>query len=257
MPSPNNKLAQIQPVQITDNIKYLFKALTDGTAAKMSGGRIPTMNSQAASGLIGSWIVETGRPGLQNLDVIERVNGMGRGISQYTGARRSAYEKARSQAVKQGIDPNSPQWQLQYFVHEYLGKHDPAPGKSLIGYTRVFERAPKNMSPAEAAKYFTGSASAGTGYFRPSVPHLERRGAAAEQIFNFFNQPQAPAQPPANNWLQKLGIPLFNKSEYPNTPVRYDQQMKMIVPTGPSRGGSTPVRYDPQMKLMAPLVRSA
>lgn len=48
---------------------------------------------------------------------------------------------------------------------------------------------------------------------------------------------------------QSLNIP-----QGPYTPVRYDQQMKMMVPT---QYPSTPVKYDQKMNLMAPQVRSA
>jgi hypothetical protein len=40
----------------------------------------------------------------------------------------------------------------------------------------------------------------------------------------------------------------------PATPVRYDEQMRMMVPVPPP---STPVKYDERMNLMAPMVRKA
>lgn len=260
MPSPNNKLAQIQPVQITDNVRFLFGALTGDMIEKLSGGKIKKMTPQQAAGLIGSWVVETGKPGLQNLDVVERGRGLGRGISQYTGARRSAYDRARQNALARGENPNTAQWQLKYFIDEYTGKHDPRPGASLIGYTRVLESAPKTLNPAQAAQYYTGSAAAGKGYFRPSEPHVERRAAAAQQIFNALSAPPKPAAPPApqgdtwfrlpplpNPWKQSLEIP-----RGPYTPVRFDDHMKQLVPSG-SQYHQTPVRYDQQMKMFAPV----
>ena len=187
----------------TPEIDYLFSALTSNTISKMSDGKIKPMSREQASGLIGSWIVETGNPKLQNLDVVERGAGAGRGLSQYTGPRRIAYDKARQIAISKGQDPNTPQWQLNYFVSEYVGKHDPAPGKSLIGWTRIFENAPAKGSAADFAKYFTGSAASGQGYFRPGVPHTESRANAAQQVFNLYGtarpasiQPTAPAAKP-------------------------------------------------------------
>jgi hypothetical protein len=182
----------------TPEIDYFFKALTSDTITKMSNGKIPKMTPEQASGLIGSWIVETGNPKLQRLDVVEKGAGAGRGLSQYTGARRDAYDRARAAALAQGQDVNSPQWQLQYFAQEYTGKHDPAPGKSLIGWTRVFESTPAKGSAADFARYFTGSASSGQGYFRPGVPHTESRANAAKQVFNLYGTGRPASVQPAS-----------------------------------------------------------
>ena len=173
-------------VKASPNINYLFGALTSDKITKMSGGRIPKMTKEQASGLIGSWIIETGSPTLSNLDVTEKGAGAGRGLSQYTGPRRVAYDRAASVAKAQGIDTNSPQFQLRYFAQEYAGQHDPAPGKSLSGWTRVFENAPAKGSAADFAQYYTGSADSGSGYFRPSVPHTESRADAAGQIMRLY-----------------------------------------------------------------------
>ena len=190
-------------VQASPNINYLFGALTSDKISQMSGGRIPKMTKEQASGLIGSWIVETGSPTLSNLDVIEKGAGAGRGLSQYTGTRRVAYDRAAAVAKAQGIDTNSPEFQLRYFAQEYAGKHDPAPGKSLIGWTRVFENAPAKGSPAEFAKYFTGSAASGSGYFRPGVPHTESRANAAQQVMSLYGTGRpaqvVPVQKPATS----------------------------------------------------------
>ncbi len=171
---------------------YLWRALTDGTVERLSGGRIPKMTPQQAAGLLGSFIIETGRKTLDPLDVIEKVAGKGRGLAQYTGPRRQAYDRAAAAAKAQGKDINSPQWQLQYFIEEYTGRHDPAPGRSLIGWTRVFETAPKKGTPQDFARYYTGSAAEGKGYFRPGVPHTDRRQQAAQEVFNHYYQPEPP-----------------------------------------------------------------
>lgn len=173
------------------NLDYFMSVLTSDTITKMSGGRIPKMTKEQASGLVGSWIVETGNPKLENLDVIEKGAAAGRGLSQYTdGARpgrRTAYEIKRAEAIKKGVDPNSPQFQLRHFVDEYAGKLDKlVGGNSLIGWTRVFERAPKSGTPGQFAQYYTGSAASGQGYFRPSVPHTDRRMDAANQVYNIY-----------------------------------------------------------------------
>jgi len=130
-------------------------------------------------------VVETGSPDLAQLDVIETGSGAGRGAMQYTGARRSAYEQARHMAQMSGIDTGSNAWQQRYFAEEYAGLHDP-PAGSLIGWTRVFEDRLAGMDPAEAAAYWTGSAAAGSGYFRPAVPHLERRQQEARRVWGLL-----------------------------------------------------------------------
>jgi hypothetical protein len=129
-----------------------------------------------ACGFIGCIIVETGRPLLDKLDVVEAGSGAGRGAMQYTGVRRTAYDKARSAAISKGLDPNSNSWQQQYFAEEYAGLHDPSQG-SLIGWTRVFEDRPGGMDPSRAAAYFSEH------YFRPGVPHLDRRQAEAQRVW--------------------------------------------------------------------------
>lgn len=175
----------------TPNTDYIFKSLTDGTVTKLSGGRIPKMTPAQAAGLVGSWVIETGRRGLDNLDVIEAGSARGRGLSQYTGVRRTPYDQAAAAAKASGRDPNSAQWQLEYFAKEYMNR-------DLIGWTRVFEKMPKVGSPAEFAKYFTGSAASGTGYFRPGTPHWDRRMQAAQEVFQHYAAPKTnPAAAPA------------------------------------------------------------
>lgn len=181
----------------TPNTDKIWNALVGGEITEMTKGRIPKMSPAQAAGLMGSWLIETGQKGLDALDVIEKGSGKGRGLSQYTGARRNAYEKARQAAIKKGINPNSAEWQLRYFAEEYMGKHDPAPGKSLSGWTKTFEKAPKKGTAADYAKYYTGSASEGKGYFRPGVPHLDRRQQAAMEVYNYYTQQKPKATTPA------------------------------------------------------------
>ena len=178
------------------NTDYMFKALTSPQITEMSGGTIPQMTPEQAAGLIGSWIVETGDPTLMNLDVVEHGSGRGRGLSQYTGARRVPYDIARHKAMAQGQDPNSAEWQLQYFADEYAGKHDVG-GRSLIGWTKSLEGLPANQTPSQYARTITGSAAEGKGYFRPGVPHLDKRSAAAESVFKAYQPAPASASTPA------------------------------------------------------------
>jgi hypothetical protein len=213
-------MAPIFAVKKSPDMEYLWKFLTSDQVTKESKGKIKPMTKEQAAGLIGSWVVETGKANLSGLDVVEKGNsGKGRGLSQYTGVRRNAYDRARSAALAKGENPNSAQWQARYFAQEYAGSHDK--GGSLIGWTRVFEQAPTKGSPAFFAKYFTGSAAERKGYFRPGVPHAESRANAANQVLNLFNQPAqakpaptpqapkpaAPAAASRPGWLDQLKIP--------------------------------------------------
>ncbi len=163
-------------VPITCNITIAYQFLTTDKILKQSNGLLQPFTPEAASGLIANWIVETGSPTLTNLDVVERNGGAGRGLSQYTHIRRTAYDKARRQHIAAGGDPNSIDFQLSYMVDEYLGEHDPASGRSLIGWTRSFERFGQLTSPGDAAVAFSNS------YFRPSLPHMSRRIAVAYSV---------------------------------------------------------------------------
>ncbi len=211
--APRNYFAISRSAELETAWKYL----TSGQAQKESGGKLPKFTPEQAAGLIGSWIVETGRPNLKGLDIVEKGAGLGRGLSQYTGERRIAYDKARASALKSGQDPNSIQWQLKYFVQEYMGKHDLKPGASLSGWTRVFEKSPAKGSPEFFAKYFTGSAASGQGYFRPSEPHLDRRQNAAKQVYTLFQTPPTPP-PPVPEKKNLFQIPFLKSEGIPQGP---------------------------------------
>jgi len=181
--------------QRNNNTDYMFSVLTSPKITQMRRGCIPQMTPQQAAGLLGSWIVETGDPTLQNLDVVEKNARAGRGLSQYTGVRRGPYDRARSAALSSGLDPNQASWQMQYFADEYSGKYDQQ-GKSLIGWTKSLDQLPPNLSSADYAELITGSAARGQGYFRPGVPHTDRRRKAADQVFQAYSQPAAPLKIP-------------------------------------------------------------
>jgi hypothetical protein len=189
-----------------ENLQSWLTYLTSPQVQQESRERIRPLTPAEACGFIGCIIIETGRPNLDRLDVVEAGSGAGRGAMQYTAVRRIAYDKARSTALNSGIDPNSNRWQQQYFAEEYAGLHDPSQG-SLIGWTRIFENRPPNMTPAQAAEYWTGSAASRTGYFRPGVPHLDRRQAEAQRVWGLVQSGRllAPQQRPP---LQQQGAPV-------------------------------------------------
>jgi len=213
--------------QRNENTDYMFSVLTSPKITEMSQGRIQQMSPQQAAGLLGSWMVETGDPSLKKLDVVETQGGAGRGLSQYTGVRRIPYDRARSSALSAGLDPNQASWQMQYFADEYSGRYDQQ-GRSLIGWTRSLDQLPPNLSSGDYAELITGSASKGKGYFRPSVPHLDKRRKAAQQVFNAYSQPAKPQPIPTptptkdkpkqegflgviSDVVKRLGIPLRDR----------------------------------------------
>ena len=170
------------------NIDEALKYLTSAQVKKDSNGKIKPLTKNQAAGLIGGFIVETGSPDLSQLDVVEKGNNnAGRGLSQYSHARRGPYDKARQAAIDSGVDPNSLKFQLKYMAEEYGGKHD-KDGESLSGWTKSFENIPDDV--VGAAKHFTKN------YFRPSKPHLDRRIKAAKEIrLDGQPKPTSNAQP--------------------------------------------------------------
>jgi hypothetical protein len=167
------------------NLQHWLDFFCSSAVTEASLGVIQPLTAEEACGFLGCMVIENGEPELENLDVIEAGSAAGRGAMQYTGVRRTTYDRAREQAITEGIDPNSNAWQEQYFAEEYAGLHDPSEG-SLIGWTHVFEDRPSGMNPAEAAAYWTGSAAEAEGYFRPGTPHTERRQAEALRVWQLL-----------------------------------------------------------------------
>lgn len=158
-------------IKPSPQIARTIKLLTDGTMSKWSNGRIPKLTREQAIGFTANLIQETGSADLSKLDVVEGGSGAGRGIAQFTGARRQAYDQWASRYPNR----NNPDAQLQYIAKEYRGDYNPN-GNSLIGYTKSFENAPKKATAQDAALYFSNT------YFKPSEPHNERRASYAQQL---------------------------------------------------------------------------
>ena len=189
-------------IQRNPQLDEAMRILTDGTFSKMTGRKVPAMNRSQAAAYLGNVIHETGSADLSNLDVVERGNGgAGRGIAQYTGARRDAYDKAL------GTNPNrnTMRAQLQYAAEEYAGKHDPAPGQSLVGYTRSLETMPKDAKGATDHLLIN--------YFRPTDPNASRaaRLQNAMQIQSLY-----PDKPAAQTAKQAAGAVKTPKPTRPN-----------------------------------------
>ena len=79
----------------TENLQSWLTYFTSEQVQQESQGTIKPLTVAEACGFIGCIIVETGRLNLDRLDVIEAGSGAGRGAMQYTGVRRTAYDKAR------------------------------------------------------------------------------------------------------------------------------------------------------------------
>ena len=166
------------PISVTTqdtNIVVAYKFLTGTGIVNASNGQLEPMTPASASGLKGSWIVETGSTDLSKLDVVEYNGGAGRGMSQYTGVRRWPYDQARLLKLNSGGDPNCINFQLNYFVEEYIGLYDYR--GSLIGWTNSLEKYSQMTDPERAAEAFTRE------YFRPSRPHYSRRRYEARRIY--------------------------------------------------------------------------
>ena len=191
---------QPQPQGELSNLQSWLSYLTGPEVSRLSRSKISHLTLAEACGFIGCIVVETGRPLLDRLDVVEAGSGAGRGAMQYTGVRRTAYDRARSAAIAKGLDPASNAWQQRYFAEEYAGLHDPPQG-SLIGWTRVFEDRPAGMDPARAAGYFSEV------YFRPGVPHLDRRQAEARRVWGLVQAGKlsaAPTAPERRQWVTQI-----------------------------------------------------
>ena len=160
------------------NVVTAYKFLTGTGIVNASNGKLQPMSSASASGMIANWVVETGSRDLTTLDVVEYNGGAGRGMSQYTGVRRQPYDTARLAELNSGGDPNSIEFQLTYFVEEYIGLYDYQ--GSLIGWTLSLEKYSSLTSPERAAETFART------YFRPSRPHYSRRMYEARRIYNLL-----------------------------------------------------------------------
>jgi hypothetical protein len=175
--------------------------LTDGTFSKMTNRQVKAMTVPQAAAFLGNVIHETGSADLSHLDVIEHGSGAGRGMAQYTGDRRTAYDNAM-----RGKNANDIRTQLQYAADEYTGKYDPN-GNSLIGYTRSLETAPNSVK--EASDHYLNN------YFRPADPEASRavRQHQAAQIERLYTNPNAKPAPKASTAKVAAGV---QKPKKPN-----------------------------------------
>ena len=174
--------SNIQRPDIPANVEQLHDGFSTYKMSDKSGGLIQKMPRTSASALTGNYIVETGDPTLSNTDIVEINAKQGRGLAQYTNARRGPYDAARAEYLAAGGDPNSMDFQMQYAADEYAGKYDPAPGESLSGFTRTLSGETHDMTVPQAATHFRKD------FFRPSVPPNDRRINEAQKIDALIQQ---------------------------------------------------------------------
>ena len=190
LPQPPTPMAQkavpvssVSRPNIPPDVETLHDGFTTYKMNELSDGAIIPMSTSSASALTGNYIVETGDPTLSKTDVIEVNAGEGRGVAQYTHARRGPYDQARLNYIKEGGDPNDMAgFQMPYAAAEYAGKYDPAPGASLSGFTGALSGETDGMSLPQAATHFRKD------FFRPSVPHNDRRIDAAQNVDSMIRQ---------------------------------------------------------------------
>lgn len=189
LPQPPTPMAQkavpvsnVSRPNIPPDVEILHDGFTTYKMNDLSNGSITPMPRTSASALTGNYIVETGDPTLSKTDVVEVDAGAGRGLAQYTGARRGPYDQTRLAAIKENVDPNDIEFQMQHAAREYAGDYDPAPGASLSGFTGALSGETDGMSLPQAATHFRKD------FFRPSVPHNDRRIDAAQNVDSMIRQ---------------------------------------------------------------------
>lgn len=171
---------------IPRDVETLHDAFSTYKMNDLSDGTITPMPRTSASALAGNYIVETGDPTLSKTDVVEVDAGEGRGLAQYTHARRGPYDQARLDYIKSGKEPRDPndmsRFQLPYAAGEYAGHYDPASGESLSGFTRTLSGETDHMSLPQATTHFRKD------FFRPSEPHNDRRITEAQKVDALIQQ---------------------------------------------------------------------
>ena len=169
-------------------------------------------DAEFAASWLGQAVVETGKKNLEKLDVVEQGSGAGRGMFQYSYARRGPYDQARAGAIRQGQDPNDINWQIDYALEKdnaglrfdalREGLTDPkknyrfnprwgtATGVSPTGvpYGNKFADANSLMSAYGDDKVGGYSRALSGEFTRPGEPHQDRRLEASRRILKLYRE---------------------------------------------------------------------
>ena len=180
-------------------------------------------DEEFAASWLGQAVVETGKQNLEQLDVVEKGSGAGRGMFQYTGDRRHPYDRARGQALNQGKDVNDINWQIDYALNQdnpamdldrmrnaltdknqnykFEPRWGTASGYSPTGvpYGNKFSDA-NGLMNAYGDDRVGGYTRALSGeYTRPGKPHMDRRLEASKRILANWRAARKMRRPAAPN----------------------------------------------------------
>ena len=133
-------------------------------------GQRTDLPHHAIAGIVGNLAHETGDfKHLQELNPVVPGSRGGRGIAQWTGPRRVAFE---SFAQEQGLDPDSYEANREFLLHELTNTPE----------GRVVEGLRNTSSAEDAARVFSDQ------FLRPGIPHMSSRISRARR----FAQPLEP-----------------------------------------------------------------
>lgn len=160
------------------------------------------MTPQQAAGVVGSLAFESG--GFRTLQEQGVPYRGGWGYAQWTGPRRTAFDNWVRQ---NGLDPSSYEANYGFLSQEF---RDPL-------FSRWLQPVYGATDTASAARDFTGSADAATGFLRPGIPHIEQRIGEAQAVLDSWTNRLG-----TNDWGQPLppSIPSWDTQVAPLPPVR-------------------------------------
>jgi hypothetical protein len=203
-------VADVQGEQVASNVDAFVKTNLYKAMVRLVDKE--GWDEEFAASWLGQAVVETGKTNLERLDVVERNGGAGRGMFQYTDARRGPYDRARAQALQRGQDVNDIDWQIDYALDKdnpaldldklRQGLTDPKQNYrfeprwgTASGVSPTGHRYPNRFSDANSLMAAYGEDRVGgytralSGeYTRPGEPHMDRRLAHSKRILKLFRE---------------------------------------------------------------------
>ena len=208
--SVDKKFVIVDGLAMTDNIDNFYRSNVYIAMERLVEKEGWT--EEFAAAWLGQAVVETGNPTLHDLDVVEKGSGAGRGMFQYTDARRHPYDRARQQALREGKNPNDINWQIDYALHQdnaglhfdnlregltdseknytFHPKWGTATGYTPSGqaYGNRFHNA-NQLINAYGEDEVGGYTRALSGEFtRPGTHHMDRRDKASKHILSMYSK---------------------------------------------------------------------